>query len=242
MRTATWMGTGAVDRAARRVLEATGRLAFDDDPGSLPRTKVAMRGVGLHACEFNLFARIVHGFTVEPLTSVEFLDSTIVHPLGTDFKRTADLAFGYAARTARRNVAILDDGSLRAAGRDTARDYPQIFVHELPLADWSALVQCGAEEIEVVLAMSDLGIATVMGAVVAPGERRGDVAIFEAALPNIECPYALILAGAQLLEFIGEGPTGDRVVKAVKRAVANGAVSGKATIDEMADAVTALLR
>lgn len=265
MKTSTWLATNspdpAVDRAARRVLESTGRISFDDDPASLSRTRTAIRGAQIDdrraaplIREFGLFARIVRAFSIEPLTSVEFLDSTVVHPLGADVKRTAELAFGTAARTARRNVAILDDGALRDAARDAARDYPQIFVHEFPAGEWGPLVERGAEEIEVVIAASDLGVAHVMGgAAVAPDELRGEVAIFGPALGDaidpgaaLECPYALVLAGAQLLEFLGEGPVGDRLVKAVKRAVAEGVLprrlGGTATIDEMTEAVLGVMK
>lgn len=176
-----------------------------------------------------LFARVVLGSYLEGASLGDFLDTAVVHPFDDgSLALAAELAFGFAARSAKRNLTAV--GAAVAAGREVARDYPAILFHEREIGEVMPRLIDASEEVEVILADSAAG--TVLGRALAermggpavtPAMSRGvNAALFHAAFDEGAGPVALTLAAAHLLEFVGEGLAADRVVKAVKAAIAKG--------------------
>jgi hypothetical protein len=216
----------SLEEAALRAVQASGaKVTF------VPAwTGAALRAPGGTPPD-GLFARVVLGAFLEGVSAGDFLDTAVVHPFDDgSLPLAAELAFGFAARSAKRNLTAV--GAACAVAREVARDYPAILFHERDIGDVASRVIEASEEVEVILADSAAGTAlgrTVAGrmggAAVAPAMSRGvNAAVFHAAVDDGAGPVALTLAAAHLLEFVGEGLAADRVVKAVKAAVAKGHV------------------
>ena len=184
--------------------------------------------------------------------------------------RIARFAFAYAARNGRRSVTAVhkanilkgSDGLFLDCARWVAADYPGIEYRER-IVDAACLdLVLDPSRHDVLLCpnlygdiISDLAAGLVGGLGLVPAANLGDgVGVFEAAhgsAPDIAGrgianPTALILAGAMLLDHLGEGEAGRAIEAAVAQVYREGKcrtpdLGGASTTREFAGAVIAAL-
>ena len=181
-------------------------------------------------------------------------------------RRIARFAFEYARRNKRKtitaihkaNIMKLSDGLFIRCARTVARDYPEIKYREQIVDAACMRLVTDPASFDVLLLenlygdiVSDLCAGLVGGLGLVPGANYGDKgAIFEAvhgtapdiAGKGVANPIAAILSGAMLLDYLGHRRAGDAIRAAtgvVLRSgrVLTGDIGGKATTEEMTDAV-----
>jgi len=180
--------------------------------------------------------------------------------------RIARFAFDYARRHRRgrvtavhkANILKLSDGLFLECAREVAADYPEIEYRERIVDALCLDLVLDPRRHDVLLCpnlygdiVSDLAAGLVGGLGLVPAANFGDgMAIFEAvhgsapdiAGQGIANPTALILAGAMMLSYLGEGEAASRIEEAVREVYIRGEcltpdVGGSATTLEMTDAV-----
>jgi isocitrate dehydrogenase (NAD+) len=186
-------------------------------------------------------------------------------------RRIIKYAFELAVKQGRKHVTVVHKanilkmltGLFLETAREVAKEYEGRVTWDDRIVDAAAmlLVQ-DPTKFDVIVTtnmfgdiLSDLIAGLVGGLGLAPGGNIGkNAAIFEAvhgsapdiAGKGIANPTAMLLAGAMMLDHIGEQKTGDRVRNAVLKTLAGGTktgdLGGKASTKEYADAVIAALK
>ncbi len=185
-------------------------------------------------------------------------------------ERIVRYAFDYARKHGRKSVAIvhkanilkLSQGLFLETGRAVARDYPEIALKEVIVDNCCMQLVKKPEQFDIIVTtnlfgdiISDLTSGLVGGLGLTAGANYGEnAAIFEAvhgtapdiAGKGIANPTAVMLAGVDLLRHVGQGAVGDRVERAIRKALANpknhtGDLGGTATSAQFTDAVIAAL-
>ncbi len=186
-------------------------------------------------------------------------------------RRIARFAFEYARRTGRRNLTAihkanimkLSDGLFIRCARAVARDYPEIEYREQIVDAACMRLVTDPASFDVLLLenlygdiVSDLCAGLVGGLGMVPGANYGDKgAIFEAvhgtapdiAGKGIANPIAAILSGAMMLDYIGHPRAAAAIREATGAVLRSGRVltrdiGGKATTEEMTDAIVRAMR
>jgi isocitrate dehydrogenase (NAD+) len=182
-------------------------------------------------------------------------------------ERIVRYAFDYAIRHGRRKVTIVHkanilkmvSGLFLEVGRAVAKEYEgRVECNDLIIDNTAMQLVLRPEQFDVMVTtnmfgdiLSDLASGLVGGLGLAPGANVGThAAIFEAvhgSAPDIAGkglanPAALILAGAMMLDHVGEVRYGDRVRAAVERTIVQENIrtrdlGGTATTSEFGDAV-----
>ncbi len=181
-------------------------------------------------------------------------------------KRIAQFAFSVAERWNRKkvtavhkaNIMKLSDGLFLKSVREEAVKHPEIEYNELIVDNAAMQMVMNPSQFDIVLTenlygdiFSDLAAGLVGGLGLAPGANIGDsVAVFEAvhgsapdiAGKNIANPIAIILAGALMLDWMGEEKAASKIRRAVELVLAEGKVrtrdlGGEANTVEMGEAI-----
>ncbi len=182
-------------------------------------------------------------------------------------ERIIRYAFEYALRKGRKKVTVIHkanilkmvSGLFLEVGRTVAAEYEgRVAFNDLIIDNAAMQMVLRPEQFDVMVTtnmfgdiLSDLAAGLIGGLGLAPGGNIGaHAAVFEAvhgsapdiAGKNVANPSALILAGAMMLDHVGEVEAGDRVRAAVARvieqdAVRTGDLGGTATTSEFGDAV-----
>jgi isocitrate dehydrogenase (NAD+) len=186
-------------------------------------------------------------------------------------ERIIRYAFEYAVARGRRRVTVVHKANiLKMVGglflevaRDVARDYDgRVEWHDLIVDNAAMQMVIRPEQFDVIVTtnmfgdiLSDLASGLIGGLGLAPGGNIGTrAAIFEAvhgsapdiAGQGIANPSALILAGAMMLDHLGEVGAADRIRHAVERTLVQDGIrtrdlGGSASTAEFGDAVAARL-
>jgi isocitrate dehydrogenase (NAD+) len=182
-------------------------------------------------------------------------------------ERVVRYAFEYAVRHGRRKVTIVHkanilkmvSGLFLEVGRAVAKEYEgRVESNDLIIDNTAMQMVIRPEQFDVMVTtnmfgdiLSDLASGLVGGLGLAPGANIGThAAIFEAvhgsapdiAGKNLANPAALILAGAMMLDHLGEVRHGDRIRAAVERTIVEDNIrtrdlGGTASTSEFGDAV-----
>jgi len=182
-------------------------------------------------------------------------------------ERIIRYAFEYALRKRRTKVTVIHkanilkmvSGLFLEVGRAVAAEYEgRVGFNDLIIDNAAMQMVLRPEQFDVMVTtnmfgdiLSDLAAGLIGGLGLAPGGNIGaQVAVFEAvhgsapdiAGKNVANPSALILAGAMMLDHLGEVEAGDRVRAAVARVIEQDAIrtrdlGGTATTTEFGDAV-----
>jgi isocitrate dehydrogenase (NAD+) len=182
-------------------------------------------------------------------------------------ERIIRYAFEYALRKGRKKVTVIHkanilkmvSGLFLEVGRTVAAEYEgRIAFNDLIIDNAAMQMVLRPEQFDVMVTtnmfgdiLSDLAAGLIGGLGLAPGGNIGThAAVFEAvhgsapdiAGKNVANPSALILAGAMMLDHLGEVEAGDRVRAAVARVIEQDTVrtrdlGGTATTTEFGDAV-----
>ena len=185
-------------------------------------------------------------------------------------RRIARFAFEYARRHKRKtltaihkaNIMKLSDGLFIRCARAVAKDYSEIKYREQIVDAACMRLVTDPSSFDVLLLenlygdiVSDLCAGLVGGLGLVPGANYGDKgAIFEAvhgtapdlAGKGIANPFAAILSGAMMLDYLGYAGAGAAIRTATGKVLRSGRVltgdiGGKATTEEMTAAVIAAL-
>jgi isocitrate dehydrogenase (NAD+) len=190
----------------------------------------------------------------------------------TGSERIIDYAFKYARENNRKKVTVCHkanilkytQGLFLDVARETAARYPDIQFDEKIIDAACMHMVMNPKQFDVVVCtnmfgdiLSDLTAGLVGGLGLIPGANIGnDAALFEAvhgsapdiAGRNLANPTAVIMAGAMMLNHLGEAEAAQRVVKAVEKVVNEGAhvtpdlnPNAGAGTKEMGDAIVAAL-
>lgn len=190
----------------------------------------------------------------------------------TGSERILKAAFEYARNHRRKKITIVHKanilkytgGLFLEVGHEIARQYPEIESNDRIIDNMAMQLVVNPNHFDVIVTtnlfgdiLSDLCSGLVGGLGLAPGANIGaDVAIFEPvhgsapdiAGKNIANPAAMILAGAMMLDHIGETKAADRVRHAVSVVINEGQhvtrdlkPSSTVTTTEMADAIVAAM-
>jgi isocitrate dehydrogenase (NAD+) len=194
--------------------------------------------------------------------------TAVITRFGAD--RVCRYAFEYARRHGRKKITLAhkanilkcSQGLFLEAGRNVAREYPDIEFNERIIDALAMELVLRPESFDVIVTtnlfgdiLSDLISGLVGGLGLAPGANIGqNGAIFEAVHgtapslvgKNVANPGALMLAACLMLDHLGDGPRGNRVRDAVEATLREGKtvtpdVGGTATTDSFTDAVIARL-
>ncbi len=181
-------------------------------------------------------------------------------------RRISHFAFSIAERWNRKkvtavhkaNIMKLSDGLFLKTVREEAVKHPKIEYNELIVDNAAMQMVINPGQFDILLTenlygdiFSDLAAGLIGGLGLAPGANIGDeIAVFEAvhgsapdiAGKNIANPIAIILAGALMLEWIGEVDAARKVEKAVQNVISEGKVrtrdlGGNSSTTEMGEAV-----
>ncbi len=181
-------------------------------------------------------------------------------------RRISYFAFSIAERWNRKkvtavhkaNIMKLSDGLFLKTVREEAVKHPKIEYNELIVDNAAMQMVINPGQFDILLTenlygdiFSDLAAGLIGGLGLAPGANIGDeIAVFEAvhgsapdiAGKNIANPIAIILAGALMLEWIGEVDAARKVEKAVQNVISEGKVrtrdlGGNSSTTEMGEAV-----
>ena len=186
-------------------------------------------------------------------------------------ERIARYAFEYAVKNGRKKVTIVhkanilkySQGLFLDVGREVAKEYQGRVLCDDRIVDACAMdLVMRPEKFDVIVTtnlfgdiLSDITSGLVGGLGLTPGANIGyDVGIFEAvhgtapdiAGKGIANPTAVMLAGCQLLDHIGDGARANRIRAAIEATLrehktVTGDVGGSATTDEYTDAIIARL-
>ncbi|MGB9591435.1 MAG: isocitrate/isopropylmalate dehydrogenase family protein, partial [Candidatus Kryptoniota bacterium] len=161
-------------------------------------------------------------------------------------ERIIRFAFEYALKHNRKKVTVVHKANiLKYTGglfldvaRTIAKDFPQIEMNDKIVDNMAMQMVMNPNQFDVIVTtnlfgdiLSDLASGLVGGLGMAPGANIGyQVAIFEAvhgsapdiAGQNLANPCAIILAGAMMLEYLGELNASKRIYDAVSYVVAEG--------------------
>ncbi len=181
-------------------------------------------------------------------------------------KRIARFAFSIAKRWNRKkvtavhkaNIMKLSDGLFLKTVREEAIKHPEIEYNELIVDNAAMQLVMNPSQFDILLTenlygdiFSDLAAGLVGGLGLAPGANIGDeVAVFEAvhgsapdiAGKNIANPIAIILAGALMLDWMGEVEAAQKIRKSVELVLKEGKtrtrdLGGNASTVEMGEAI-----
>ncbi len=168
----------------------------------------------------------------------------VVTRSGSD--RIVRAAFEYARKHGRKKVTIVHKANIMKytsglfldVGREVAKEFPDVECNDRIIDNMAMQLVTRPQQFDVIVTtnlfgdiLSDLCSGLVGGLGLAPGANIGyDAAIFEAvhgsapdiAGMDIANPSAMILAGAMMLDHIGEEKAGDKVRKAVARVIKEG--------------------
>lgn len=160
-------------------------------------------------------------------------------------ERIVRAAFEYARAHKRKKVAIVHKANIMKftgglfleVGKKVAEEYPDIATNDVIIDNMAMQLVLNPNQFDVIVTtnlfgdiLSDLCSGLVGGLGVAPGANIGkDAAIFEAvhgsapdiAGKDIANPSALILAGAMMLDHLGEKSAAEKIHKAVRETVRN---------------------
>jgi Isocitrate/isopropylmalate dehydrogenase len=161
-------------------------------------------------------------------------------------ERIIRFAFDYALRNNRKRVTVVHkanilkytSGLFLDVARTIAKEFPQIEMNDKIVDNMAMQMVMNPNQFDVIVTtnlfgdiLSDLASGLVGGLGMAPGANIGyQVAIFEAvhgsapdiAGQNLANPCAIILAGAMMLEHLGETLASKRIYDAVSSVVAEG--------------------
>jgi isocitrate dehydrogenase (NAD+) len=161
-------------------------------------------------------------------------------------QRIIRYAFDYARRAQRRKVTLVHKANILKAtsglfleiGRDIAQDYPEIDFEDKIVDACSMQMVMNPAGLDVMVTtnlfgdiLSDLAAGLIGGLGLTAGANIGtDAALFEAvhgsapdiADKGIANPTAMIMAGAMMLEHIGELDAARRVERAVRQVISEG--------------------
>jgi isocitrate dehydrogenase (NAD+) len=158
------------------------------------------------------------------------------------------------------NIMKLSDGLFLDCCRKVAKEYPDITYDEMIVDNTCMQLVLDPSRFDVLLLenlygdiVSDLCAGFIGGLGMAPGANIGaTLALFEAvhgsapdiAGKNLANPVALILSGALMLDHLGEYDAAERVRRAVRSVLAEGAkltrdLGGTAGTTEIAEAIAA---
>jgi isocitrate dehydrogenase (NAD+) len=185
-------------------------------------------------------------------------------------RRIARYAFEHARRRGRKKVTALhkanimkmSDGLFLRCSRVVAKDFPELGYEEMIIDNACMQLVLAPERFDVLVAenlygdiVSDLCAGLVGGLGLVPGANIGDhCAVFEAvhgsapdiAGKGVANPTALMRAGLQMLDHLGEHDASKRLQNAIRAVYAGGKtvtrdVGGAASTEEFTDAVVAKL-
>jgi isocitrate dehydrogenase (NAD+) len=188
-------------------------------------------------------------------------------------QRVIDYAFKYARDNNRKKVTVCHkanilkytQGLFLDVARETAARYPDIQFDEKIIDAACMHLVMDPNQFDVIVCtnmfgdiLSDLTAGLVGGLGLIPGANIGDdAALFEAvhgsapdiAGKNLANPTAVIMAGAMMLNYLGEHEAAERVIKAVETVINEGLFvtpdlnpSAKAGTIEMGNAIVAALK
>ena len=168
----------------------------------------------------------------------------VVTRSGSD--RIVRAAFDYARKHGRKKITIVHKANIMKftsglfldVGREVAKEYPEIECNDRIIDNMAMQLVTRPQQFDVIVTtnlfgdiLSDLCSGLVGGLGLAPGANIGyDAAIFEAvhgsapdiAGKNLANPSAMILAGAMMLDYIGELEASEKVKNAVAKVVKQG--------------------
>jgi isocitrate dehydrogenase (NAD+) len=161
-------------------------------------------------------------------------------------ERIAKYAFEYARNHGRKRVTVVHKANiLKYTGglfldvtREVAAGYPEIECNDRIIDNMAMQMVLNPNQFDVIVTtnlfgdiLSDLASGLVGGLGLAPGANIGyDAAIFEAvhgsapdiAGKNIANPCALVLAGAQMLDYLNEEEKSKKIIDAVNDVIKDG--------------------
>jgi isocitrate dehydrogenase (NAD+) len=161
-------------------------------------------------------------------------------------ERIVRAAFEYARKHGRKKVTIVHKANIMKftsglfldVGREVAKEFPEIECNDRIIDNMAMQLVTRPQQFDVIVTtnlfgdiLSDLCSGLVGGLGLAPGANIGyDAAIFEAvhgsapdiAGMDIANPSAMILAGAMMLDHIGEEKAGEKVQRAVTDVIKEG--------------------
>ncbi len=168
----------------------------------------------------------------------------IISEMGT--KRIVKFAFEYARAHGRKkvtavhkaNIMKFSDGLFLSIAREVARDYPEIEFDDVIIDTVCMRLVRAPEQYDILVLpnlygdiVSELCAGLIGGLGLAPGANIGDdIAVFEPthgsapkyAGQNKVNPMAMMLSGAMMLRYLGEGEAADRVEKAIGKVIVEG--------------------
>ncbi len=178
------------------------------------------------------------------------------------FELAREQGRGRVAAVHKANIMKLTDGLFLECSRRVARDFPGIEYREIIIDNCAMQLVKDPTQFEVLLLenlygdiLSDLCAGLVGGLGVVPGWNQGkDGVVFEAvhgSAPDIAGrrvanPCAVILSAAALVRYVGNVDAAGRIETAVREVLGDartrpGDLGGKATLDEVTDAIVARL-
>ncbi len=190
----------------------------------------------------------------------------IVTRVGSE--RIVRAAFEYARKHKRKKVTIVHKANIMKytgglfleVGRQVASEYPEIECNDKIIDNMAMQLVMNPHQFDVIVTtnlfgdiLSDLCSGLVGGLGMAPGANIGDgIAIFEAvhgsapdiAGKNIANPCAMALAGAMMLDYLGELSAAEKIQRAIADVVKEGKrvtpdlrPDSSVTTDQMTDAI-----
>lgn len=183
--------------------------------------------------------------------------------------RIAEFAFDYAVKNSRKEVCVvtkanickLSDGLFLDCAREVAKKYPQIGFREILVDNCCMQLVQNPNQFDVLLLpnlygdiVSDLCAGLIGGLGIAQGANIGkDYAVFEpvhGSAPDIAGqnkanPTAMLLSAVEMLNYIGEKISAEKIKKALSATLQDGIktqdLGGNATCSEFTDAIIARL-
>lgn len=183
--------------------------------------------------------------------------------------RIAEFAFDYAVKNSRKEVCVvtkanickLSDGLFLDCAREVAKKYPQIGFREILVDNCCMQLVQNPNQFDVLLLpnlygdiVSDLCAGLIGGLGIAQGANIGkDYAVFEpvhGSAPDIAGqnkanPTAMLLSALEMLNYIGEKISAEKIKKALSATLQDGIktqdLGGNATCSEFTDAIIARL-
>jgi isocitrate dehydrogenase (NAD+) len=164
----------------------------------------------------------------------------------TGSERIVRAAFEYARKHSRKKVTIVHkanilkftSGLFLEEGKKVAQDYPEIQCNDRIVDNMAMQLVLNPHQFDIIVTtnlfgdiLSDLCSGLVGGLGLAPGANIGyDVALFEAvhgsapdiAGKNIANPCAMALAGAMMLDYMGELDAAGKIQRAIAEVIAEG--------------------